>query len=159
MINIEKFIYKIVSKTIMVSPFLYGLVDSLYKGVMQYMPKAVQERGEVSAAILGATGIYGVVRGLQWASKNIVDNMLPGFDSKALPVLEKVCIAGMATIPFLYAAVDPDGAKEIMTQHPTYTSGMFGVWFGSIFGAGQDLVKRRIKKVTEETKGLERYLE
>ena len=40
------------------------------------------------------------------------------------------------------AVIDPEGAKEILTQHPTYTSGMAGVYAGSITRAVQDLHKR-----------------
>ena len=55
----------------------------------------------------------------------------------------------MAVAPVLYAAIDPEGAKEIMTQHPTYTSGMAGVLTGSIACALQDLYKRSKQKAVE----------
>ena len=53
----------------------------------------------------------------------------------------------MASAPIIYAMADPDGARDIMTQHPTYTSGMAGVYVGSIVGAVQDLVKRSKQKL------------
>ncbi len=48
----------------------------------------------------------------------------------------------MTAAPAAFAFFDPDGAKEIMTQHPTYTSGMSGAYLGSVAGAAQDLYDR-----------------
>ena len=134
----------------MAKPFLYDVVDKLYHGVMDIMPKALQERDMSSAFVLGSTGIYGVVRGLQWTSKNLMNKIIPDFDDKWLPKLEKAFIVGMAAAPILYGLIDPDGAREIMTQHPTYTSGMAGVYTGSITGAAQDLHKRSKQKLEEK---------
>ncbi|MEK6943500.1 MAG: hypothetical protein AABX00_05545 [Nanoarchaeota archaeon] len=128
-------------------PPLYDIVDKLYHGVMDKMPQALQDRGEAMAFLLGAGGIYGVVKGLQWTSRNAMNKLIPNFDEKWLPALEKICIAGMASAPIIYAMADPDGARDIMTQHPTYTSGMAGVYVGSIVGAVQDLVKRSKQKL------------
>ena len=126
----------------MTEPILYNVVDKLYHGVMNNMPQALQDRDMASAFVLGSASIYYVVKGLQWTSKNIMNKIIPNFDEKWLPKLEKACIVGMAAAPVLYAFIDPEGAKEIMTQHPTYTSGMAGVYAGSIIGAVQDLHKR-----------------
>ncbi len=133
----------------MTKPFLYNVVDKLYNTVMDNMPQALQDRDMGSAAILGSGGIYAVVRGLQWTSKNVIDKIIPGFDDKCLPVLEKICIGSMAAAPIVYYLADPVGAKEITTQHPTYTYGMAGVWVGSITGAAQDLLKRSKQKPLE----------
>ena len=134
----------------MKEPFLYDIVDALYHGVMDNMPQAVQERNISSAFILGSLGIYGVVRGLQWGSKNVMNYFIPNFDEKYLPVMEKACIGGMIAIPLLYSMINPTEAIEIITQHPIYTSGMIGVAFGSIAGALQDLNKRSKQKSLEE---------
>ena len=48
----------------------------------------------------------------------------------------------MAAAPILYSFIDPEGAKTIMMQHPTYASGMAGVYASSIASATQDLHKR-----------------
>lgn len=127
----------------MEKPILWDLVNSLYHGVMDRMPQALQDRDMASAFVLGSAGTYGVIRGLQWTSKNIMRHVIPNFDEKWLPVLEKICVAGMAVAPVVYAAIDPEGAKQIMTQHPTYTSGMAGVYAGSLAGALQDLHRRQ----------------
>jgi len=133
------------------TPLLYDTVNFLYNSVMNHMPEALQERSMASAFMLGGAGTYGVVRGLQWASKNVVERAIPGFDKRGLPILEKVCIAGMAAAPIVYALVDPEGAKAIMTQHPTYTSGMAGIWAGSIAGAAQDQHERSLEKKLENS--------
>ena len=134
----------------MAKPLLYDVVDKLYHGVMDHMPQALQDRDMASAFILGSAGIYFVVRGLQWTSKNVMNKFIPNFDEKWLPKLEKAYIAGMAAAPVLYAFIDPEGAKTIMTQHPTYTSGMAGVYAGSIAGAAQDL-HNRSKQTLEDS--------
>src|SRR3989344_9238852 len=133
----------------MSKPIFHETVDALYNGVMNHMPQALQDRGIASAFVLGSAGTYGVIRGLQWTSKNVIDRLIPNFDEKWVPTLEKICAAGMAVAPVLYAAIDPEGAKEIMTQHPTYTSGMAGVLTGSIACALQDLYKRSKQKAVE----------
>ena len=48
----------------------------------------------------------------------------------------------MAAAPILYSFIDPEGAKTIMMQHPTYASGVAGVYASSIASATQDLHKR-----------------
>jgi len=126
----------------MTEPILYDVVDKLYHGVMDNMPQALQDRDMASAFVLGSAGIYSVIRGLQWTSKNVMNKIIPNFDEKWLPNLEKACVVGMAVAPILYATIDPEGAKAIMTQHPTYTSGMAGVYVVSITEAIQDLHKR-----------------
>lgn len=126
----------------MTKPFLYDIVNTLYHGVMDIMPQFLQDSPMASAFVLGTGGIYGVVRGFQAFSKKFVSRVIPHFDKELLPKLEKVCIAGMAVAPVLYAFIDPERANEIMAQHPVYTSGMAGVYLGSIVGAVQDLHKR-----------------
>jgi len=127
----------------MTNPPLFDVVDTLYRSVMDNMPQALQERSMISAFALGSVGTFGVVRGLQWLSKNVVAKVTPDFHHRVLPTLERLCLVSMAAIPFVYAAVDPEGAREIMTQHPTYTSGMAGVYVGSILGALKGLKEER----------------
>ena len=129
----------------MENPILYHVVDKLYHEVMDSMPQIIQGRDMASAFILGSGGIYSVVKGLQWASKNLMNNIIPNFDEKWLPFLEKACITSMVAVPLIYAIINPEGAKEIWTQHPTYTSGMVGVGIGGIAGAVQDLHKRKLE--------------
>lgn len=134
----------------MAKPFLWDVVNVLYHSVMDRMPQALQDRDMASAFVLGSAGAYGVVKGLQWTSKHVMNRIIPDFDEKCLPLLEKVCIVGMAAAPVVYAIFDPEGAREIMTQHPTYTSGMAGVYAGSITGAAQDLHRRSKERSLEE---------
>ncbi len=127
----------------MTKPFLHGVVDTLYHIVMDPMPQFIQDRDMTSAVLLGGGGAYGVVRGLQYLSKNVADRIIPGFDEHALPILEKICIAGMILDPLAYSIIDPDGAREIVSQHPTYSAGMTSAGVCSITGAVQDLHKRQ----------------
>ena len=126
----------------MPEPFLYDTVDKLYHLVMNPMPRFIRERDVDSAFLLGAIGIYSVVKGLQWASINLTDRFKSGFHEDILPNLEKICITAMVITPFVYASLDPQGAKQVISEHPVYTSGMAGVYVGSITAALQDLNKR-----------------
>jgi len=133
----------------MAKPILYSVVDTLYHGVMDKMPKKLQDRSMASAFVLGFGGTYLVIRGLQWTSKNVMNKIIPNFDKKWLPNLEKACVVSMTAAPILYAAIHPKKAKAIMAQHPTYTSGMEGVYAGSINGAVQDLHKKAKQSIED----------
>ena len=128
----------------MVEPFLFETADYLSKTVMQYMPEFVQNRPHVANYLFGAGGISAVVKGLQWTSTKI-ERVVEGFDTKFLPVAEKACIGIMTLAPLAYGVIDPQGLNEIITQHPVYTSGMAGVWVGSVATAAYDLHKRSIE--------------
>jgi len=131
-------------------PFLYDLTNNLYCKVMDDMPQTVQDRDIASAFILGATGSYTVTKTLQWISKNIMDGMIPDFDEKILPILERVCQTGAIAIPILYAIIDPESARTILMQHPTYSAGMAGAITGGIICAQQDISKKPKKQKLEE---------
>ncbi len=134
----------------MSDPIFYDTVDTLYHAVMDTMPQFLQDRPMASAFGLGSSAQFGVVKFLQVISKSVVAYYSQWFEQEALPFLEKACTIGMFTAPILYAFIDPDGAKEIMTLHPTYTSGMLGVWSGSIIGAVQDIHYRAKYPLLEE---------
>ena len=133
----------------MAKPFLWDVVNTLYHSVMDNMPQAIQDRSVASAFILGTAGSYGLVRGLQWTSKNLIKKIIPDFDKKILPKLEKVCIVGLASVPLVYSLIDPEGANQILSQHPVYSAGMIGVYTGSITGAVQDLHKKSKQNLEE----------
>lgn len=130
----------------MTQPFLYDTANNLYNSVMDNMPQAVQDRDIASAFILGTAGSYAATKALQWISKNIMDGIIPDFDAKLLPILERVCQIGIVAIPTLYAIIDPEGARTILMQHPTYTVGMAGTAMGGIIGAQQDINKKPKKQ-------------
>lgn len=126
----------------MSKPFLYDAVDRLYHFVMDPMPNFIRERDLESSFLLGSIGVYCVVRVLQWTSKNVADKLIIGFNEDILPNLEKICIATMAATPFAYATLDPQGAKQLISERPVYTAGMAGVYVGSLTVAIQDLKNR-----------------
>ncbi|MFA6089136.1 MAG: hypothetical protein WC755_04695 [Candidatus Woesearchaeota archaeon] len=131
-------------------PFAFNIVNYAYNGVISHAPAFFQERPVMSAMILGSTGIYGVVKGLQYTSKKVMNKIIPKFHEEVLPILEKICITGMAATPVICSAIDPEGAKALLANHPVYTAGMAGVYAGSILGAAQDLHKRSLEKVVKE---------
>jgi len=123
----------------MSEPFLYETVDALYKGVMDNMPPALQERDVACAFVLGSAGSYAATRLVQWLSKCFLRTVIPNFESTWLPRVEKAVAVAVAAAPVVYAFIDPDGARAIMTQHPAYASGMTGVCIGTVVAAAQDI--------------------
>jgi len=134
----------------MTDPFLWETVNFLYHSVMDNMPQFLQDRPVFSAIVLGSAGSYGLVRSLQWFSNKYMDYFIPGFDKKWLPNLEKACIAGILSIPLAYSFLNPNEAKAIISEHPVYSAGMSAAAFSGIFGAWQDLSKRKINKTLED---------
>ena len=128
-------------------PPLWELVNSLYHGVMDRTPQVLQDRDMSSAFVLGAAGTYGAFRGIRFLLRNFGNYYMPTFGDEWLPKIEKGVAAAMTAVPILYAAVDPEGAKQIMTMHPTYTSGMMGVWAGGVGAIVHDMFGRRTNDV------------
>ena len=94
-------------------PPLYDIVDKLYHGVMDKMPQALQDRGEAMAFLLGAGGIYGVVKGLQWTSRNAMNKLIPNFDEKWLPALKRYVLLEWLLLQ-LYMLWQTQTAQEIL---------------------------------------------
>ncbi len=137
----------------MTNPPFFNAVDRLYHLATDHAPQIIKDRSELTAGLLGLIGSITLVNGLQFASKKM-NKIIPNFDEKYLPKLEAACMLTLGLAPFVYGAIDPQGANEITTQHPTYTSGMAGVYFGSMASAGQDLLHRyrmsKSKKLEEK---------
>ncbi len=122
---------------------LYDIVNYLYNSVMNYAPDFFKERPVFSAFSLGFLGSSSLVSSLQYASKNLVNKIIPEFDDKILPSLEKACIFCITSIPLAYSFFNPEDIENIISNHPVYTSGMLGVYLGSVYFALKDLNKRK----------------
>ena len=136
----------------MSKPILYNIVNTLYNSVMDKMPEEVKQRDVAAAFVLGSVGTYGVTRGVQWLSENVADKIIPDFSKKYLPAIEKASIALITAAPLIYAIIDPQGARDVISQHPTYASGMAGVYVGGVAAALQDLNARSKKSLEEKMK-------
>ena len=110
----------------------------------------LQERGEATAFVFGAGGSYILVRGLQLTSKYAMNRIIPGFDEKWLPKLERLCMWGVLAAALIYSIADPETARSILREHQVYTSGMLWVYAGGVAGAAQDL-HNRSKQALKET--------
>lgn len=121
-------------------PF-YEPADWAYHLVMDGMPESVQKRSEASAFMLGAEGVFFAAKGLQWVSRNFMHNVITGFHEDWLPKLETACAVAVVGGPVLYGVVDPEAVREIITESPTYASGMAGVALGGLAAAGKDVYK------------------
>lgn len=106
---------------------------------MGNMPPALQERDVGCAFVLGSTGSYAATRLVQWLSKCFLSTVIPRFESRWLPRVEKAVAVAVAAAPVVYAFIDPDGARAIMTQHPAYASGMAGACIGTALAAAKDI--------------------
>lgn len=128
----------------MEKPFLFDIVDFLYDNVMDNAPEFLQQRSMSSAFTLGFLGNYFLVKGIQKISEKIMNKE---FNHKYLPIMEKGCIGLTAGAPFVYGLIDPQGLQEIMTKHPTYTSGMIGAGLGAIYCASKDINKKKLENL------------
>ena len=123
--------------------FMYKTVDWAYKTAKQFLPETFQNTDMFNTFMFGFGGSYGIVYGLQKISQSkIVDKLIPNFDEKWLPKLEKICIAGTALSILGFMYLNDNTAREMLANNPVYTSGMLGVALGSITRAVQDLTKR-----------------
>ena len=113
----------------MKKPFLFNTVDFLYNKVMKHAPKSLQERSIGSAFVLGYSGNYLSIDGIQIFSKMF---MPQEFDQYILPVLEGICVAATVTAPLVYSFIKPKEIETTIKEHPTYSSGMIGAGFGAI---------------------------
>ena len=129
----------------MVEPLLFDTVDFLYHAVMDHMPKWLQAKDMASAAVLGGTGAYTLTKIAQWVTRSS-----DGFYESWMPAIERLGITALTAGPIIYAALDPEGAREIMKMHPTYTSGMTGVYLGSVAAMLQDLRRHTRRQTLED---------
>src|SRR4030042_2477226 len=125
--------------TRMAKPFLFDIVNALYNTAHKIMPDFLRERPMFTAFTMAAVGTYGLARAAQWASENIMNRAVPNFDEKYLPKFEKICAYGIPSAILLYSAIDPEGAKSVLMNHPVYAAGMTGIYTGGLVAATQDL--------------------
>jgi hypothetical protein len=135
-------------------PFLHSVVDALYNGVMEFAPEFLQERPMFSAPVLGASGSYGVVRGLQYVSRRWMDRIIPNFDRDWLPLLEKTCLVAVPAMALAYGFADSEGLQQVVSECPVYTAGMVASYAGAAAGAVQDLVSRHPRREIELLNGV-----
>ncbi len=125
------------------NPPFYSIVDKLYNTVMKIMPELVKEREVASAFVLGCSGAYGLTKLTQNITKKIGTKIIPAFEKKQFPTIEKVLTGAVLSVPLIYAIVDPETVKQIITHHPVYSSGMLGVYTGGLTAVVQDLVRKK----------------
>jgi hypothetical protein len=127
----------------MTKPFLFDLVDSLYHGVMDNMPGYLQERSMGGAFVLGYFGNYLLFRGIQKLS----ETMLPEkFNNKHLVNIEKLLRGALIIAPTIYAFTKPENIKYVLTNHPTYASGMIGAGLGALTSATKHINEKNLEE-------------
>ena len=126
----------------MTKPILFDFVYTLYTSASQIMPEFMKDKSMFSAFSMAALGTFGFTKLAQYISKNYVNKIIPDFDKNYLPKLEKACQYGLPAIALLHSAIDPDGAKAILMEHPVCTAGMSGAFAGCFVAAQQDLNKK-----------------
>jgi hypothetical protein len=120
------------------NPPLYEIVDALYKGAMKITPQFLEDRPIFTAFAYGGTGAFVVTR---FAHKAL-EKVAPEFYQKYMPKIDASMPMIMCAIPIVYAFIDPQGAKEIMSQHPVYTAGITGAAAGTMMGCVQSDIDR-----------------
>jgi hypothetical protein len=135
-------------------PFLHSVVDALYNGVMQFAPEFLRQRPMFSAPVLGATGAYTAVRALQEISWRWMDRVIPDFDERWLPELEKACLAAIPAVVLATGFADSEGLQETVSKFPVYTAGMVSAYAGAAAGAVMDLMSRHPRQYAELLNGV-----
>lgn len=115
-------------------PVLFDIVNSLYLTAEKIMPEFLRERPVFSAASLAAIGVYGLGMLASRVSKKYVVNAIPNFD-RNFRIIETAIRCGIPVAAIVYSAVDPQGAKDLLMQHPVYTAGMAGAYAGGCASA------------------------
>ena len=116
--------------------WFYHACDKSYQLATEHLPQAVRDRPEATASVLGFGAAYTTVYLLE---KGIERVLGPERASRWLPALENIGLASAAVVPFLTAVVDPHGMRDMLQNHPVYTSGCVGLITGSVTRAVQDL--------------------
>jgi len=124
-------------------PLLFDLVNAAYNGASNALPDFLRDRPMFSAFSMASLSTYGLAKLAQYVSKNHVSKVIPDFDKKYLPKIEKACQYGIPALALMYSAIDPEGAKAILMQHPVYTAGMAGAFAGGFVAAQHDLDQKR----------------
>jgi len=130
---------------------LYRVTQFLFDKIHNLIPEKLQNL-PIEVGVYGFGGAYLLTRGLQLLSKKVIDKIIPGFDEKALPILEKACIYGLPAAVVLYALIDQEGAKEWIYSKPMDNWGIMLAYLGGVTGALQDLNKRSKKKLEDSLK-------
>ncbi len=117
-----------------VTQYLFDLIHDRIPEIIQNIPAEVM--------IYAITGAYGVTRGLQYTSKNVVDKIIPGFHDKALPVLERICEFGIPAVVLVYALYDQEGFTYWAYSKQLDNLGILFAYLGGVIAAEQDLQGR-----------------
>lgn len=97
-------------------------------------------------AFEGIVGAYLLIKGLQLASEHVVDKIIPGYHEKVLPVLEKACKYGFPAALGAYILLYPDGATEVINNHPMDNWGILLAYVTGVKLVNKDLEKRKMTK-------------
>jgi hypothetical protein len=104
-------------------PFMFKCMTKAYDFVMGPMPQFLKERDVACPFALG----YGAGFGLTWLTQKGCElTFTEDFYNKYMPVIERTLATMVLLSPFVYACVDPHGARELMSQFPGHIAGTIG---------------------------------
>jgi hypothetical protein len=126
----------------MTDPYFFETVDTLYHAALHLVPLGLRDSSELLAAGFGFTGGLGASVALQQFSRRVVDRFVPGFDRFPAPAIEFILMAAVVALPLSQAAGDPEGFRQLITEHPTYTAGMAFATAGGLVAGISDLAVR-----------------
>ena len=113
---------------------LYDTVNTLF----HLLPESLQDTPYLTASVAGAVGAFGAIGGLQLLSKYAVDRVITGFDEKALPFLEKACMAVTPLAAMGYGML----SHSELADHSVYTVGTASALVSAMITAGADIVRK-----------------
>ena len=126
------------------NPPLFDIVDALYQASMKVTPKFLEDRPMFTAFSYGAVGMFFVTKYLH----NAIEKTAPEFYKNHMQKLDAIVPTLVVAAPILYSFFDPQGAQEMMMQHPVYTAGMTGLAAGAMFGC-VDATREKDQKLQE----------
>ena len=121
---------------------IYKITQHLFDLVHNIIPDSIQNI-PAEVMIYGFAGSYGLTKGLQYISKNIVDKIMPCFHDKMLPILERICEFGIPGYLFMYALSDPEEFTFLAYNKPLDNLGILMAYLGGVVAAEQDLYRRK----------------
>ena len=103
-------------------------------------------------------GAYLLTKGFQYVSKRWADRIIPGFDDKILPFLERGCEIGIPAVSLslllLYSIIDSEGTRDLIYNKPMDNLGIICAYAGGVLAAEQDLRKRRPINIIQTIKDI-----
>ena len=121
---------------------LYKITQYLFDHIHNKLPEVLHNL-PIEVTLEGFLGGYLLTKFLQFSSKSVFTRIIPNFDSKTLPKLERLCEFGIPGTFLVYSCINPNGARDLVYNKPMDNLGIFMAYLGGIAATEQGLNKRK----------------